>query len=372
MFLTARKVIQTDTTPLFRRPAELTAAQPSEPNDGRTTKDHNDLGTILDEILNSPPKQQDGAPQTPPLSSHEYDPDSAFLPPRAGNGTPWPTGPAGSGREEPVVQRDYDEMDWSPSGSQHRAFSSVNPNKIKNPHPRFSDMPIEPKPGPIWYKIPPAPTTPAQRLRNPPMRPIIRESPKEQTEVFFQSTGRQTVDIGSKARSPVPDMTLSQPKFFAPEPTNDPRDTLSSMFTSAFSLGPSPEENEAKPDHIPNRTRARIVELLALFIALRGWIFALGTGEQYGRNVALAVVCVHLIVSIRLAADLQVDQQIRGSNRPSIFTPCLANLAIGQVILILLLMWIIWSGSGTGDSSGLYGSILFGSIIIHHIWHTFA
>jgi hypothetical protein len=369
MFLTARKVIQTDTAPLFRRPAELTTALPSEPDDKRTMRDPNDLGSILDDILNSPPKQQDGVPRTPPLSSHEYDPDSAFLPPRAGNGTPWPTGPAGSGREEPVAERDYDEMDWSPSGSQHRAFSSLNPNKIKNPHPRFSDTPIEAKPGPIWYKVPPAPTTPAQRLRNPPMRPIIRESPKEQTGLLFQSTGRHTVDIGSKAHSPVPDMTLSEPKFFAPEAANDPRDTLSSMFANAFSLGPA--DNEAKPDHIPSRTRARIVELITLIFALRGWILALGTGEQYGRNMALAVVCVYLIIAIRLAADLQVDHQIRGGHRPSVLTPCLANLAMGQVILVLILMWIIWSGSGTWDSSSLYGSTLFGCIIIHHIWHTF-
>ncbi|KAI0395005.1 hypothetical protein F5Y17DRAFT_425619 [Xylariaceae sp. FL0594] len=378
VFSSARRTIQTDTRPLFRRPAELSAGLASESKDGPAPHDPNDLGAVLDEILNSPASPGDGVQQTPPLSSHgDSDSESAFLPPRTANGTPWPkhTRPISTGRQEPAPVQDYDVMDWSPSGSQHRAFSSVNPHKVQNPHPRFSDMPIEPKPGPIWYKIPPAPTTPAQRARNPPMRPIIRESPKEPTERrLFTSTGRKTVDFVSKAESAVPEITLSQPKFFAPEPKNDPRDSLSSMFANTFNLGPDtdPEESDIKPEHIPNRTKARIGELLVLLLALGGWVVVLGTGEQYGRNVGLAVVCVYLIVSIRLAADLQVDHQIRDGKQPSMLTPCFANLAMLQVIFVLLLLWVIWSGSGSWDSSGLYGSALFGSSIIHHIWHIFA
>ncbi|KAI1810023.1 hypothetical protein GGS20DRAFT_589990 [Poronia punctata] len=373
VFLTAKKVIHTDTTPLFRRPTEVTAAASPESRDGPTMENANDLGSVLDEILHSPRKERNGNGQAAatlyldsPPSSPEHDSDTAFSPPR-------PTVPHASSRHGPPSHRDEDEMDWSPSGSQHRAFSTYNLHRVKNPNPRFNDTPIEQRPGPIWYKVPPAPTSPAQRLRNPPMRPIIRESPKGQgqgqTQNFFQPTERQAVNFGGKTQSTLPD--IAPPRFFAPEPANDPRDNLSRMFATSFSLSPDPEETDVKMEPVPDRTMGRVVELVALLASLGGWIFALDTGEKYGRSVALAAVCVYLIVSIRLAADLEVDQQIRGGNRPSMLSPSLANLALGQVITVLLLMWSVWSGTGTWVSSGVYGNTLFGSVIIHHMWHIF-
>jgi hypothetical protein len=291
-----------------------------------------------------------------------------------------------SKREEPLIPHYDEEMDWSPSASQHRAFSSYNPYKVKNTNPRFSDTPTEPKSGPIWYKVPPAPTTPAQRLRNPPMRPIIRESPKEKQETFFQSTRRQPLDLGNKTGPKSADLPLAQPTFFAPLPRDDPRDGLSSMFANSFSISPSPEEQAERharnhgraksqthgSDSLPNRTMTRIAELVALLAALCGWIFALDSREHYGRSMALSSICVCLIVSIRLAADVQADHQVRGGTRSSFFASSFANLALVQVIVVIVLMCSIWSGSTPWVSTGVYGNVLFGSIIIHHMWHIFA
>lgn len=391
IYLAAKKSIHTDTTPLFRRPTELTIDSYIEPDRSGSMKDPADLGSILDDILHSSPSKQDQAAQISPQQStlrpSVIDPDTYGQRSRKSSAMPIShliNRAAQHRREEPPNTHDTEEMDWSPSASQHRAFSSYNPYRVKNTNPRFSDAPTEPKPGPLWYKVPPAPTNPAQRLRNPPMRPIIRESPKEKKENFFHLTGRQPIHFGSRSRENSAELNLAPAKFHAPQPRDDPRDSLSSMFATSFTISPSPEGQEEKEmqrkgtsdfrgSHTaPNRTATRIVELIALLIALCSWIFALGCGEHYGRSIAMASICVCLIASTRLAADLEVDYQIRGDTRPSVFTPCLANLALVQLIAVLMLIWNIWSGNASLVSSGVYGNTVFGSIIIHHTWHVFA
>ncbi|KAI1269346.1 hypothetical protein F5Y18DRAFT_369552 [Xylariaceae sp. FL1019] len=398
----ARRSIRTDTSPLFRRPVPVTANSPTAPRKSPGGKSSNDLGNVLDEILQSADtkesrNQPDPAQQ---VSANAF--QAAPRPYKKSNGhtstirTSTQSQPnfgdlrlsnsLAPTNHEPTVAHYDEEMDWSPSASQHRAFSSYNSYKIKNTNPRFSDTPTEPKAGPIWYKVPPAPTNPAQVVRNPPMRPIIRESPKDTKPNFFQST-RRPVDLGGKHQSTTSEFTLSQPKFYAPQPKDDPRDGLSSMFASSFSLSPSPEDAEARTAQAkhaassgnyelgisPDRTTTRVVELFALVLALGGWIFALGSTEHYARSIAMASICGCLIVSIRLAADLEVDRRVRGQgqSRTSVLQPSLASLALVQTAIILLLMWRVWSG-GALQVSGTFGNALFGSLIVHHTWHIFA
>ncbi|KAI1750170.1 hypothetical protein F4782DRAFT_510194 [Xylaria castorea] len=392
VYRTATKSIYTDTTPLFRQPAELTAGPRVESGGRSATKDPDDLGSILDDILHSPTAQQDQATRISPRHSTSLTSGlgSRRLGKGADRGSAVPIYPVTNGAmqispKEPAVTHYDAEMDWSPSASQHRAFSSYNPYKVKNTNPRFSDAPTEPKSGPIWYKVPPAPTNPAQRLRNPPMRPIIRESPKEKKESFFQSTGRQPLDFGSRPQENLAELHVAPPKFHAPQPKDDPRDGLSSMFAHSFSISPSPEDRggrsmleigtadlQRESDIIPNRIMTRIAELIALSAALCSWIFALGSEELYGRSLALASIVVCLMVSIRLAADLEVDHQSRGNTRPSTFALSLTNLALVQVMVVILLMWKIWSESASSTSSGVLGNTMFGGIMVHHMWHIFA
>ncbi|KAI0541415.1 hypothetical protein GGR58DRAFT_18922 [Xylaria digitata] len=395
VYLTAKKSIRTDTTPLFRQPVELHSGLHVASDKRPARKDTDDLGNILDEIANSSAARRDQAARTSPQQLESF---TAGLSPSThgnnrGRSSAIPISRATHGttqlpQVEPPITHYDDEMDWSPSASQHRAFSSYNPYKIKNTNPRFSDIPTEPKPGPIWYKVPPAPTNPAQRSRNPPMRPIIRESPKEKNTNFFQPTGQQPINFTSGSQQDSTALNLAPPKFYAPEPKDDPRDGLLSLFENSFSLSPSPEQEKrdrnaqktgTSDSHVegettvPKRTMTRVAEFVALLAALCSWIFALGSEEHYGRSVALASICVCLIVSVRLAADLEVDHQIRRDKRPPVFVPSFAKLALIQVVAVILLMWNIWSGSSTSmSSSGAYGNILFGGIIIHHMWHIFA
>ncbi|KAI1741007.1 hypothetical protein F4680DRAFT_77773 [Xylaria scruposa] len=385
VYRTAKKSIHTDTAPLFWQPAELTTSTRAKSGGRSATKDPDDLGNILDDILHSPTAQRDqisprhSTSLTSNLGSRTLDRGPAIP------GSSFTNGAIQVSPKEPAVTHYDDEMDWSPSASQYRAFSSYNPYRVKNTNPRFSDAPTEPKSGPIWYKVPPAPTNPAQRLRNPPMRPIIRESPKEKKESFFQSSGHQPLDFGSRYHENLAEMHMAPPKFHAPEPIDDPRDGLSNMFAHSFSISPDPEERPGRSvltkgmadrqkdfGIIPNRTMTRTAELIALFAALCSWIFALGSEEHYGRSLALASIVVCLMVSTRLAADLEVDNQIRGATQSSTIELYLAKLALVQIGAVILFMWKVWSENTSPTSSGMLGNTMYGCIIAHQMWHIFA
>ncbi|KAI0415102.1 hypothetical protein F5X98DRAFT_347429, partial [Xylaria grammica] len=399
----AKKSIHTDTTPLFRQPVGLTAGLHTASDERSTTKDPDDLSNILTEVLNLPTAQRNETTRTPVPQVTSHPAGLGFLTHgnSSGRSTAIPISQVTNENTRlpqvgrPVTHGDNDDdgddddpMDWSPSASQHRAFSTYNPYKVKNINPRFSDVPTEPKPGPLWYRVPPAPTNPAQRLRNPSMRPIIREAPKEKKESFFRPTRQDAVAFTNESQQDLATLSLAAPKFYAPEPKDDPRDGLLSLFENSFSLSPSPEEDRQgrrqNPQKtgasdfpiqgdttIPNRTKTRIAELVALIAALLSWVFALGSEEHYRQSVALASICVCLIVSIRLAADLEVDHQIRGNTRRSVLTPSFSKVALVQVFAVILFMWKIWSGISVSPSSGTYGNTLFGSIIIHQLWHIF-
>lgn len=390
----AGRSIRTDTTPLFglRRNAQPTVSRPP----AKSPKRSDDMAGILDDIMHASPKEIREGIDSP--TSH-VSPSRSFTPmssPLAGSTrTPQLGGrginnlaafnlssppPTSSPLQEQRLVQNTDAMDWSPSGSQYRAFSNHNPYRVKNPNPRFSDMPIEAKPGPFWYKVPPAPTTPAQRIRNPPMKAIIKESPKEYPDNFFRnSPTRATLDLGSGSgfRSPEPSFTLRDPQFYAPGPKDDPRDGLSRLMGS-FSISPEPDEYAAfanmestDPTELQNRSKIRMAELIFLLGAFWAWVTALGTQEAYGVTLAVGAVLGFLIVSVRLAADMLVDQRIRDGREPSVFRFSWANLGVAQVLIALVLVWKVWTGSGVRVEDGVYGSAILGLMALHQVWHVF-
>ncbi|OTB13043.1 hypothetical protein K445DRAFT_320550 [Daldinia sp. EC12] len=401
----SRKSIHTDTTPLFRPRQKLNTSQKS-PVTSEPRKDQNDLGSILDEISQPRAGPAPYSPQSPnnhqpadnePFSgsfggsfSNSFSRPHQNLFPNSSFSSMRLSDPVVARKPEPQRVHYEEEMDWTPSASQHRAFSSYNPYKVKNTNPRFSDTPIEAKSGPIWYKVPPAPTTPAQKLRNPPMRPIIRESPKEVKENFFQSAARGPLNIGSPSHGSLSDIKFAEPKFFAPEDKDDPRDNLSRMFASSFSISPDPDEQRYRnprrgpansvfgvrqsAQNTTDRQNHRVTRFMELFVlggALYAWVSALKTDEPYGLSLALTSIIACLIVSIRLAADLQVDIQLREGKQPPVFALSWANLGLAQVISSLILAWSIWSGIGTRYPWSTYGSAHIATVIVHHMVHIF-
>jgi hypothetical protein len=142
-----------------------------------------------------------------------------------------------------------EEMDWSPTTSRHRAFSSFRPEG--QAHQGFSQAPTsEEKRGAFWYRgLPPAPTTPAQRMYNPPNQPRLRSSivaAAARPEVSFrEAPGRSGVSAQGVTDGPQESakrVDFAGPSFFPPVPENDPRNKLSDIFSESFTLRPSQEE----------------------------------------------------------------------------------------------------------------------------------
>ncbi|KAG9245002.1 Ima1 N-terminal domain-containing protein [Calycina marina] len=161
--------------------------------------------------------------------------------------------------------QELESMDWQPhpqsppQHSQHRAFQ---PNQ---PHCRssqlFGQAPIAEERGPFWYKVPPAPITPAQSLRNPPNQPRLRATPQEPKVNFFQP--RQTLPIqptekiGTIRRKEPTNIEFTQQRFFPPDPQEE--DDLAGLLGSmgSFTLR-APEE--VIPPLCPNTTVFNITE----------------------------------------------------------------------------------------------------------------
>ncbi|ETS78962.1 hypothetical protein PFICI_08815 [Pestalotiopsis fici W106-1] len=408
----AGKAIRTDNSSLFglfgtRQAASYQERSPrvAEP----AQRPSNDMAGVLDEILDAPPAAINNIDSSPTVATASpyysvsrggsFVQNGSFGTPsrhhqdRVGNGfgsLSFSSPPISPGVQTQPT-RNGDEMDWSPSGSQHRAFSTHNPYKVKNPNPRFAntplgfnDTPIDPKPGAFWYKVPPAPTTPAQRLRNPP-KPVIRESPKERQDSFFASP-RRTLDLGGGSQQNDSGFILKDASFYAPGPKDDPRDGLSNMMGS-FSISPDPEDRRAAarkstknvilaadgtPVTLQNNSKERMAELVVLFGALWSWVTALGTEESYGPTLGLGAICACLIVSIRLTADLLVNAQVRHGKQPTVFSLSWATLGYAQVFAALALVWKIWATGGQDVNCGMLGNALLGVMIAHQFWHVFS
>ncbi|RKF60279.1 hypothetical protein OnM2_052014 [Erysiphe neolycopersici] len=128
----------------------------------------------------------------------------------------------------------YEEMDWQSTQSSHRAF---NPRPKTNVQ-QFNHTPVSNKPSPFWFRIPAAPTTPAQRLRNPPNQPNLQIPQEKTKQNFFQKMIRPEKDDSEpKSASKFQNtsgkynLELSQPKFFPPEVTGEAENMLASLLT---------------------------------------------------------------------------------------------------------------------------------------------
>ncbi|KAK4228928.1 integral inner nuclear membrane protein ima1 [Podospora fimiseda] len=158
-----------------------------------------------------------------------------------------------------------EEMDWSPTTSsltptpqlqqsQFRAFNTQNLRTTQG----FNEAPVEPKRGPFWYRVPPAPTTPAQRARNPPNRPLLRISPASNTpEVKFRGPDKTQlvrVETRSQARKrreqeeSQTGVTFAEPSFFNKPSGDDPRNDLVDLLGGSFSMDDEQSRKKAEAE----------------------------------------------------------------------------------------------------------------------------
>lgn len=163
-------------------------------------------------------------------------------------------------------QTQYDSnMDWSPTQSQHRAFSTYQPGQSQPL--KFGATPTHEKAGTFWAKIPPAPTTPAQRVFNPPNKPLIRTSPTTTTGSIQFQRSQTGLNLRQPQAQAPPATIFAQPRF-RPQQPSDERDSLSEMFNRSFTLDPDPPERETD-QHPPLAQKIKYI-LLGLCLAVLG------------------------------------------------------------------------------------------------------
>jgi hypothetical protein len=175
---------------------------------------------------------------------------------------------------------DVDEMDWSPiiPQKQHRAFNT--PQSLRGNHNSqlFGQTPVSEKSPVFWAKVPPAPITPAHRLRNPPNQPRLRVSSQEVKENFFNNITRRNSDPDETASNATGksrrELELQQQRFFAPTAPCEEADSLADTF-KGFSLGSSEERPQPKTGR-----RIPIGPLFSLLL-VAGLLYA---GLSYGKS----------------------------------------------------------------------------------------
>lgn len=259
----SKNAIRTDTTPLFRSEASPQRIpmleRKASVDEGKKT-----MSDLLDEIMQTPNTSQrpqlllDDSPSAlrgwggnfSRASQTPLTRQAAALELRTQPTSPTLSSTPFGAPEQPQSvspqQADDDAMDWSPSTSQHRAFSSFRTS------PGFNQAPTEPnRKGAFWYHVPPAPTSLGQRTRNPPQVRLPPQIPSPTNKVSFGGFGFSNgTHMTSSHRSgsvdeekPKP-VLFRDPNFFPPQPKDDPRDPLTSMFAESFTL--SQEEQDEK------------------------------------------------------------------------------------------------------------------------------
>ncbi|KAL2024140.1 hypothetical protein VTK56DRAFT_9920 [Thermocarpiscus australiensis] len=278
VFILAPRAIQINMAPLFG-PSSRPLRLHDPPEQSARPDETKSMAELLDEISRSPTSP------TPPSPIDDEPPSF----PRHSTATSPPMGHAHalaaqtftsslqqidslrlSSSSSSYSHHAPDEMDWSPTPStaetllksKHRAFNTQG-QRASQP---FGAAPTEPHRGPFWYRVPPAPTTPAQRLFNPPNRPGLRVSPvgvgvgvgvggkrKEQgrlgqeevmrfrgrdnsngTTTLVREGGESDESQVKRQQQQQQQVTFAEPRLFADAVVgaakNDPRNELSGMW----------------------------------------------------------------------------------------------------------------------------------------------
>ncbi|EFX06207.1 hypothetical protein CMQ_6528 [Grosmannia clavigera kw1407] len=229
-----------------------------------------------------------------------------------------------------------EEMDWSPSQpaepikSPYRAFSTYSGSSPMRPGQSstfgsdssgaFSQTPVKAGHGPFWYKVPPAPTSIAQRVLNPTM-PRLRQQQQQQQKKDVDDVFSSAVPGGffggdSSSRQPTaaaaaattrPSVEFAQPRFFASSAVggsgqdDEAGNSLSDLFSQSFTLGSGEGGQGGEHGDQPESGQGRqhgfdAVGLLVLAVSL---------GLLHSLRVADGQVPIRLDAYRRLIAQLQ-------------------------------------------------------------------
>ncbi|KAK1761208.1 Ima1 N-terminal domain-containing protein [Echria macrotheca] len=260
IFILGPRSIRVNMAPLFE-PASPPPSQPTtiaRPSSAPRADHHDETRTItelLDEISNAPPSFS-ADPNRPPSPVSAAD-DLHFLPPppRQQHSPPSQASELGLDTLHLTQRPVYpSEMDWAPTQSRHRAFNALG-QRSPAAGSAFNQTPAGNR-GPFWYKVPPAPITPAQRVFNPPNQPRMRKSPTVAAAVpppvgvGFGKVAGMGMGMGQhqKREEEQTAVDFRQARFFPPVRESDPRNSLSDLLGEGLSLSQEEKERKRRED----------------------------------------------------------------------------------------------------------------------------
>jgi len=271
-------------------------------------------------------------------------------------------------------------MDWSPvtaqPKSQHRAFTENLPvDKDAIFHGRslpqektklFGQSPVVPR-NTFWFHVPPAPTTPAQQLRNPPNQPRMRTVSQEQKQNFFNnsrnSPPKQDMEKPGSQRV---EMEFSQQKFFAPEVRSEGHDDLVTAL-GGWTIG---ESNIRKEIVQKGKSRFRHVgQGLALIIALVFWNQTLISPSEYNTYAFVSILFGCLCIGARTILDntIWTEEYEQGVDHAAAFV---FGILLGGLECAVALYGLgkILMGAEC-QACGPLGTVLTGGMLVCELWH---
>lgn len=292
----------------------------------------------------------------------------------------------GFGTPEPQVPQSQvqysEEMDWSPTQSKHRAFNDFGPPKA--PNQVFGQPEQGPNSSPFWYKVPPAPIAPAQRLRNGP-KPLLTK-PAERKSIFATSSMQAAKSSSGAQKEGLQDVAFAQPTFFAPSASNptDPRSSLADLLNTSFSLSQDDEDRDVH-GNVQSRNRkaqaanagslarsarlrnSRLLDVFTLAILLAAWLHATSASYPYSRDVMLGAMMLTMATAIHLTGD--AIRTMRREPTPSWASIINTSLGIGELAVACHFALQIWDSRMSGPTSSLPGAAIIGGMLVHELWN---
>ncbi|KAI9758824.1 MAG: hypothetical protein M1835_000527, partial [Candelina submexicana] len=260
-----------------------------------------------------------------------------------------------------------DSMDWTPT---QKTFNPARPRRISLPKPALTE------PSPFYGRLPQAPISKAQQLRNPPNQLTFRKASEQKQQNFFNSVVRRSPENDGDEDSPTKgNIDMAPPRFFTQQ--DRAHTGLESLFDAAFSIGDEPKEVKAarqrRREALNQRNAsvetasplAHVLGVCLLILALSAWRLA-SWMQIFGWQLRVgAVAIVALLASKAFFQELHgARSQARPWNLMLTFCETAGSLVLG------LLSFFKTDMSKYVDSEvvDIVGTVLLGSMIIRELW----
>lgn len=367
----ARRSIKVDTTALFDTSRETESVSPRTKRGSPLQPQEENLPSFPDELDEDHDLKMAGWRQSSSFQGHHHSPHPppSRMPKGMVHAPMMPsfqlgTFPTRDGPSSPQVDP-TDEMDWSPTTSPYRAFREVGPSQSTL---RFGQAPLQPENGAFWYKVPPAPVTPAQKMRNPRLPVVRSETVEKQPRAFVRPEKR-----GAERRQSDSDggIEFSQPRFFASQEESDDANSLADLLGKSFNLshGREQRKDKSKTAYMWGSTGSVSApsapcgpvspESVALAAILAVWMAAWIVPRPYAVEVQLVALCLAGIVALRSAGAASARRP------PGAAAHVVSLLGTAELATLCWVGLESWTRRGGMDA---YGGVVLTVMLGHQIW----